>query len=414
MMNLNGNNLLIRRPHNSRRNRLLPFVASNPSSTSTSGETHPWLDELKKVSMAAMCALVLSASTAEPAHALLSSPNAMIARTPEAALRRSIPAFNADVKGIQKNLEDIAYQNRIPQRKPWGTMAARVQEALVSASPERREKLLEGVPNSPSVTAEANTAADNLLKSLQKLELAVKTQQPDLTGLRTSESLKAVSRLELLQAPSLPYLIKKEYSNLPRLVGRATVEVKVEKKDSSLVFIDDKNGGLVKQGLVTLVLDGYSAPLTAGNFLANVLDKLYEGRPIQSSYTSLFVPGKVQSPRPPIPLEILPLGEFEPIYRLPLDIQGGELPVLPLSISGALAMAHIPSSDSFVSGDEWFVYRYDKAASGLGGLAFDEGTFGVFGYVVKGSDVLNNLQTGDVIVSMKVVEGEERLVRGTS
>jgi hypothetical protein len=29
-------------------------------------------------------------------------------------------------------------------------------------------------------------------------------------------------------------------------------------------------------------------------------------------------------------------GEFEPVYRLPLDIQGGELPVLPLSIRGGL------------------------------------------------------------------------------
>lgn len=36
-----------------------------------------------------------------------------------------------------------------------------------------------------------------------------------------------------------------------------------------------------------------------------------------------------------LPLEILPAGDFEPLYRLPLDVRSGELPVLPLSIYGA-------------------------------------------------------------------------------
>lgn len=50
-------------------------------------------------------------------------------RTVEAALRRSIPAFNADVRGIQTKLENIAYKLRIPQRKPWGAMADDVAAA---------------------------------------------------------------------------------------------------------------------------------------------------------------------------------------------------------------------------------------------------------------------------------------------
>ena len=35
-------------------------------------------------------------------------------------------------------------------------------------------------------------------------------------------------------------------------------------------------------------------------------------------------------------MEILPLGEFDPVYRSTLDVQNGELPVLPLSIYGAV------------------------------------------------------------------------------
>ena len=85
-----------------------------------------------------------------------------------------------------------------------------------------------------------------------------------------------------------------------------------------------------------------------------------------------------------IPLEILPLGDFEPIYGSPLNVQAGELPVLPMSIYGAVAMAHAPDADEgFAAADEFFIYKYDRAASGLAGLSFDEGTFGVFGYIAK-------------------------------
>lgn len=85
-----------------------------------------------------------------------------------------------------------------------------------------------------------------------------------------------------------------------------------------------------------------------------------------------------------IPLEILPLGDFEPIYGSPLNVQAGELPVLPMSIYGAVAMAHAPDADEgFAAADEFFIYKYDRAASGLAGLSFDEGTFGVFGYIAR-------------------------------
>ena len=44
-------------------------------------------------------------------------------RSVDAALRRSIPAFNKDVKEVQARLEDVAFKLRIPQRKPWQGMA---------------------------------------------------------------------------------------------------------------------------------------------------------------------------------------------------------------------------------------------------------------------------------------------------
>ena len=51
----------------------------------------------------------------------------------DAALRRSIPAFNKDVKDLQARMEDIAFKLRIPQRKPWQGMADNVAASLVLA-----------------------------------------------------------------------------------------------------------------------------------------------------------------------------------------------------------------------------------------------------------------------------------------
>lgn len=92
-----------------------------------------------------------------------------------------------------------------------------------------------------------------------------------------------------------------------------------------------------------------------------------------------------------VPLEILPAGEFDPQYRIPLEVGSGELPVLPLSIYGAVAMARAPdvAGEGMLAGDEFFVFKFTREQAGLSGLSFDEGTFGVFGYVTKVCAVAN-------------------------
>ncbi|GIL50914.1 hypothetical protein Vafri_7000 [Volvox africanus] len=375
------------------------------SSPATAHEKTGSLDGvLNFVKVLAASAVLLSGSS--PALAVLNSPNAQIARSVDAALRRSIPAFNPDVKSIQKNLEDVQYFLRIPQRKPWGSMATNIADSLALC--QLRDRMLAGVP--PTSLPGAESLLNSLTASLRKLELAVKTQQPDAVSVRVADALRTVADLELLQAPALPFLIPKEYQALPRLVGRAQVELTLEKRDGSLGFVDPVVGGPAKRTTLVLTLDGYSAPLSAGNFMKNVLEGLYDNRPIQVNYTSVFVQAPTIQERPPIPLEILPSGEFEPLYRLPLDVQSGELPVLPLSISGAVTFARLPFTDSQLSGTDWFIYKFDKQQAGLAGLAFDEGTFGVFGYITDGMDSVARLEPGDVITSVRILSGVDKLV----
>ena len=84
---------------------------------------------------------------------------------------------------------------------------------------------------------------------------------------------------------------------------------------------------------------------------------------------------------------------------------------------------------------QWFIFKYDKQASGLAGLAFDEGSFGVFGehdafiernasadgaaltrdelragYVTKGVELVGQLESGDTIVAATILSGSDRLI----
>ncbi len=54
-----------------------------------------------------------------PAEAVLANPRAPVARSADVALRRSIPAFNADVAEVQERLEAVAFKLRIPQVWMW-------------------------------------------------------------------------------------------------------------------------------------------------------------------------------------------------------------------------------------------------------------------------------------------------------
>ncbi|RRT51872.1 hypothetical protein B296_00046630, partial [Ensete ventricosum] len=215
---------------------------------------------------------------------------------------------------------------------------------------------------------------------LQNLIKSIKEQDPDKVSIGLASSLDTVAELELLQvlsftmlvfiqanAPGLSFLLPEQYMKYPRihikhlhaigrLTGRGTIEFTIEKVDGTTFF--PSAGGepkttttiqvcfiwnnsmacsnimlflkidfLVRSHHLQVVLDGYSTPLTSGNFAK-------------------------------------------------LD---GELPVLPLSVYGAVAMAHNIDSDEYSSPSQFFFYLYDKRNAGLGGLSFDEGQFSVFG-----------------------------------
>lgn len=347
-----------------------------------------------------------------PASAVLYSPNTKVPRTGEVALRKSIPA-NPAMKSIQDFLEDIYYLLRFPQRKPYGTMEGDVKSALQIATNEK-DSILGSVPLDMK---ERGLQLYNFLidgqGGLQFLIDSIKEKDPDKVSMNLTSSLDTIAQLELLQAPGLPYFLPEQYQQYPRLNGRATVEFTMEKGDNSM-FSVSSGGGPQKTATIQVVLDGYSAPLTAGNFAKLVIDGAYNGLKLKNTEQAVISDNERDEVGFSLPVEIMPAGGFEPLYRTTLSVQDGELPVLPLSVYGSIAMAHNPISEDYSSPSQFFFYLYDKRNAGLGGLSFDEGQFSVFGYTTGGKEILPQLKTGDIIKSAKLVDGFEHLVLPSS
>ncbi|XP_057797289.1 peptidyl-prolyl cis-trans isomerase CYP37, chloroplastic [Salvia miltiorrhiza] len=344
-----------------------------------------------------------------PAEAVLYSPETKIPRTGELALRRAIPA-NKDMKAIQDSLEDISYLLRIPQRKPFGTMEGNVKKALKIALDEK-ESILSSMPvefrENGSILYASLTDGQGGLKTLLQY---IKDKDADKVSVGLATTLDTVAQLELLQAPGLSFLLPEQYKNYPRLTGRAVVEFAIEKGDGS-TFSPEAGGQPRTTAILQVVVDGYSAPLTAGNFAKLVVEGVYDGMKLNCTDQAILSDSKLGKDKGyVVPLEIMPSGQFEPLYKTTLSVQDGELPVLPLSVYGAVVMAHNPDSEEYSSPNQFFFYLYDKRNAGLGGLSFDEGQFSVFGYTTTGRETLSEIKTGDVIRSAKLIEGQDRLL----
>ncbi|XP_038981703.1 peptidyl-prolyl cis-trans isomerase CYP37, chloroplastic isoform X2 [Phoenix dactylifera] len=327
---------------------------------------------------------------ASTANAVLYSPDTKVPRTGELALRRAIPA-NANMKAIQESLEDISYLLRIPQRKPYGTMEGDVKKAIKIAT-EEQESILGSIPK--EFKEKGSMLYASLLDGkggLQNLIEFIKEKDPDKVSLGLSLSLDTVAELELLQAPGLSFLLPEQYLKYPRLTGRGTVEFTIERGDGSTFF--PTAGGEPKSLATVQVLDGG-----------------YDGVRLKCTNQAILSDNEPERYGYSVPLEVMPSGQFEPLYKTTLSVQDGELPVLPLSVYGAIAMAHSVDSDEYSSPSQFFFYLYDKRNAGLGGLSFDEGQFSVFGYTTAGREVLSQIKTGDLIRSAKLVQGQDRLI----
>ncbi len=316
-----------------------------------------------------------------------------------ALLRFALPIDNQTVREVQIRLEDIGNHIR---SKRWGPISSDVSKAsrLLNL---RESDILASIPDAKQPEAQALVV--QVKDGIALLEKAVEAKDREKVIDLKAKILGSVGEIEELMVTKFPFEVPSEYANLPQLKGRATVAMETEK------------------GQITVVLDGYSAPVTAGNFVDLVDRGFYNGLPFIRSEESYVLQtgdpeGKEEGFIDPatgkyrnVPLEVLVRDDKEPVYGITLEDAGRyrDEPILPFSAYGTLAMARAEAEpDSGSSQFFFFLFEPELTPAGLNLL---DGRYAVFGYMIEGKEVLDQLKQGDKIVSAKVIKGIENLVK---
>ncbi|KAG6742805.1 hypothetical protein POTOM_053745 [Populus tomentosa] len=208
-----------------------------------------------------------------------------------------------------------------------------------------------------------------------------------------------------------PYEVPEEYQSMPVLKGRATVDMKVKVKDNPNI----------DECVFRIILDGYNAPVTAGNFLDLVERHFYDGMEIQRADGFVVQTGDPEGPAEgfidpstektrTIPLEIMVNGEKFPFYGTTLEELGlyKAQTRLPFNAFGTMAMARDEFESNSASSQVFWLLKESELTPSNANIL--DGRYTVFGYITENEDSLADLKVGDVIESIQVVSGLNNLV----
>ena len=262
---------------------------------------------------------------------------------------------------------------------------------------------------------------ENARKALDDLAGALKNQDPVGTLKLQTVAADRVYDLRAASLPkrTLPYSLPDDDSlaGLPLLKGRATVKMVIERKGGSRAgeFVLD-DGSKSATLPLRMVVDGYRAPVTAGNFVDLISSKKYTNVPVEST-DELFV--VVEEPRvagapPPrsIPLELFYKNDKQPTYHYSSDDDNRATETFsdPFQAKGAIGMLHSPE-DNDDADTKFFFLNWKQAFVAPGRNTLD-GSSACFGYVLENQDALEQIKKGDVIREAVVTEGMENFVKG--
>ncbi|MEM9214595.1 MAG: peptidylprolyl isomerase [Cyanobacteria bacterium P01_F01_bin.150] len=317
----------------------------------------------------------------------------------KALLRYSLPIDNLPIRKIQGKIEEISNLLRIQGKRPLSSVKRNLSFANKILS--KPEKILEAVPDAskPAATALLGQVEEGVGALLSYVE------EGDRNAIypKRLEVLEAIGRIEELMVTEFPFEIPEEYDALPRLLGRATVEMETD------------------YGKTTIVLDGYSAPLTAGNFVDLVQRGFYDGTSVNRVEDFYVVQaGDPDGPEDgfidpetgeerTVPLEVLVQGDKDPLYGFTMEQMGITLddPVLPFSAFGTLAMAR-PDSNVNGGSSQFFFLKFQTEMTPAG-INMLDGEYAVFGYAVENKEIIDKFAVGDRIKSIRVIDGAENL-----
>lgn len=318
---------------------------------------------------------------------------------PQALLRYALPIESPEIRQVQDKLEGLNYALRTKQ---WGRANREITQAGKLLN-RKRAAILEAIPEERRASAEP--MFEKIGAQLETMKEAAKTKDLETLWTNRRATLSTIGDLEFLMVEGFPYDVPEEYASLPQLKGRATIKIETN------------------EGPVTVVVDGYSAPVTAGNFVDLIQRGFYNGMTFDRAEENYvlqtgdpngpdtgFIDPKTKEYRA-IPLEILVEGDEAPTYGATLEELGRylEKPVLPFNSFGALAMAR-PESEPDGGSSQIFFFLFEPELTPAG-LNLLDGRYAVFGYTIDGQDALDKMgRQGGKILSAKVINGLDNLV----
>jgi len=352
----------------------------------------------KKICILALITILFSLSSPWIEPAVASLPNGNRLKDPYAILRNSLPIDQKELRELQNKLEDTSDDLRGSR---WSAISKATSRSQFLVS-NKKNQILDSIPEENK--EKAINLLSNLKEDLDELREITNEKNKILFLDVRRKSLKKIDDLEsLLITNNFPYKIPSEYDNLPRLLGRANVEIKTSK------------------GNMSAIIDGYNAPLTAGAFIDLSLKGFYDGLPINRA-EEFFI---LQTGDPKgeeigylnpdsnelrkIPLEIRTRSLEDTLYGETFEDVGlyTETPILPFATLGTLGWAH-SDGDLNDGSSQFFFFLYEAELNPAGRNLID-GRNAAFGYVIEGSEILNKLGVDDKIISIKVLNGSENL-----
>jgi len=315
-----------------------------------------------------------------------------------ALLRYALPIDNSDIRAIQEDLEGLSDWLR---SKRWGPII-RDTNKINKLLGRRREAILATIPaERQALVAEY---LDDIRAGLDPIMEGAQEKNREAVWTKRAELLEKVGAIEEMMVTEFPFEVPEEYSNLPQLLGRARVEFETT------------------QGNMTAVIDGYTAPVTGGNFVDLVQRGFYDDMPfIRAEDFYVLQTGDPEGPEEgfidpktgeyrAIPLEILVRGDDAPIYGATLEELGRYMddPVLPFSAFGVMGFAR-PADDVNGGSSQFFFFLFEPELTPAG-LNLLDGRFATFGCVIENKEVLESLGQGDRIISARVIDGLDNLV----
>ncbi|XP_061988198.1 peptidyl-prolyl cis-trans isomerase CYP38, chloroplastic isoform X2 [Rosa rugosa] len=328
-------------------------------------------------------------------------------KDPGALLRYALPIDNKAIREVQKPLEDITESLKIAGVKALDSTERNLRQAS--------RALKQGKPLIVSGLAESKK--DHGAELLGKLEVGmdelqqiVEDKNRDGIAKKQKELLLYVGGVEEDMVDGFPYEVPEEYQSMPLLKGRATVDMKVKVKD---------NPNLT-DCVFRIVLDGYNAPVTSGNFVDLVERHFYDGMEIQRADGFVVQTGDPEGPAEgfidpstektrTIPLEISVVGEKAPFYGATLEELGlyKAQTKLPFNAFGTMAMARDEFENNSASSQIFWLLKESELTPSNANIL--DGRYAVFGYITENEDFLADVKVGDVIESIQVVSGLENL-----